>query len=129
MRLLLDTHALVWSLASPNVLSASTRALLTDRKNDVAVSTVSLWEIAIKRATGRRDAPSLSAEEAWKLIPETGYRLIEMTAEHAIASETIAVAHPDPFDRLLLAQSKIERLQIFTRDERLTQYDDRAILF
>jgi PIN domain nuclease of toxin-antitoxin system len=129
LRLLLDTHAFIWSLTTPKLLSASIRGLLADRKNDVVVSTVNLWEIAIKRATGRRDAPAISAEEAWKLVPETGFRLIEMTAQHAVACETIAVSHGDPFDRLLLAQAKVEGLQLLTRDERLARYDTRVILF
>ena len=129
MRLLLDTHTLIWVLGFARTLPQSARTLIGDHRNVVHVSAVSIHEIAAKRAAARRRMPNLAADEAIELSERAGYRLLDITPQHAAAVEGIAVFHGDPFDRLLLAQAKVEGLQLLTHDERLAAYDSRTILF
>ncbi|RYG85111.1 MAG: type II toxin-antitoxin system VapC family toxin [Alphaproteobacteria bacterium] len=129
MRLLLDTHALVWALGFSSQLPKHLLSELKDPRNDLWCSSVNLIEIATKRSAGRRGAPQISAAEALQLSQDVGFRLLLVTAEHAIAVETLAISHPDPFDRLLLAQAQVEGLQLVTHDERLARYDTRTFLF
>lgn len=129
MRLLLDTHALLWGFSRPRQIPSHVRALISDARNSVSYSAVTILEIAVGRAAGRRGAPALTATEAAALAQEAGYELVAITDAHAAAVETIAPFHPDPFDKLLLAQAQIEGLQLVTHDAKLAQYDSRTILF
>lgn len=128
MRLLLDTHILVWSLISSSHLPAAARHLLADRRNAVHFSPVSVLEVAIKRSSGSRSAPAVPSERLVELARAAGFSELPLSSVHAAALETLAVAHPDPFDRLILAQAKIEGLQLLTHDETLAGFDNRAIL-
>lgn len=129
MKLLLDTHTLVWALSNPSQLSPRIRSLVADAGNDISYSAASILEIAVGRAAGRRSAPALPAEEAAALGRKAGYEMIPVTEVHAAAVETIAPFHGDPFDKLLLAQAQIEGLRLVTHDAALAAYDSRAILF
>ena len=129
MRLLLDTHALLWVFTDPRQIPPHVRTLIADVRNSVSYSAVTILEIAMGRAAGRRGAPKLNAEDANKLARGAGYELVSITDAHAAAVETIAPHHPDPFDKLLLAQAQIEGLQLVTHDATLAQYDSRTILF
>lgn len=128
MRLLLDTHILIWALASPATLSETGRRLIVDPGNDVFVSVASLWEIAIKRQTGRTDAPRLDSAAALDLAERSGYRILDIAAAHAIAVESLPPLHGDPFDRLLVAQALTEPLRLLTRDRHLAAYSDTVLL-
>ena len=129
MKLLLDTHTLVWALINPAQLPPLIRALLGDARNEVSFSAASILEIAIGRAAGRRNAPAIPSEEAGVRGRQAGYEMIPITEVHAAAVETIAPFHSDPFDRLLLAQAQIEGLRLVTHDENLAAYDSRTIVF
>jgi len=129
VRLLLDTHTLIWAMEGGRELPLSARRLIEDTRNDLYFSAINIIEIALKRAARKRSAPSLGADDVWRLAVEAELLEVVVTHQHAIAVETIAIAHGDPFDRLLLAQAKVEGLQLLTHDERLARYDDRTILF
>ena len=129
MRLLLDTHVLMWTLAAADRLPVKLRAMLADPANEVFYSSVSLAEIGSKRGRGRRSEPSLGAERVRIRADEVGFTALPLTAEHAVAVEGLALFHGDPFDRLLLAQARTAGLQLVTHDERLAEYDSRTILF
>lgn len=129
MRLLLDTHVLVWAMGPGRQMPAAARALLLDARNTIYFSVVSIFEIAAKRAAARRSAPQLSADRALELADLSGYIRLDLKAAHAIAVESIAVAHPDPFDKLLLAQAQVERLRFVTHDGAVAAHDSNAILF
>lgn len=129
MKLLLDTHVLVWAMGPGREMPASAQALLLDPRNTIHYSVVSIFEIAAKRAAARRSAPRLAADRALELAELSGYVRLDVTAAHAIAVESIAVAHPDPFDKLLLAQAQVEGLRFVTHDEAVAAYDRNAILF
>jgi PIN domain nuclease of toxin-antitoxin system len=129
MKLLLDTHTLVWALISPAQVPPLIRTLLEDARNEVSFSAASILEIAIGRAAGRRNAPAIGSEEASALGRQAGYEMIPITDLHAAAVETIALFHADPYDKLLLAQAQIEGLRLVTHDKKLAAYDSRTILF
>jgi PIN domain nuclease of toxin-antitoxin system len=129
VRLLLDTHTLIWALGAARSLPGSIRRLIEDGRNEVYFSSISIFEIASKRASGSKSAPSISAETVTRLADKAGLREVSVQAAHAMAVETLAPFHGDSFDRLLLAQAQIEGLQLVTHDEALAQYDSRTILF
>jgi PIN domain nuclease of toxin-antitoxin system len=128
MKLLLDTHILLWALSEPRRLSPSIKAMIANPRNQVFASVVSLFEIAAKRVTSRRSAPALSAARVAELLQESGYDVLDITAEHGIAVETVATFHGDPFDRLILAQALIEGMNLVTHDEDLAAYSSTVIV-
>ncbi len=118
MALLLDTHALLWWLAEPTRLSVKTRSLIADRGTRVLVSAASAWEIAIKRTLGRLDCPAnLEA-----ILDEQGFEALPISIAHALEVATLPLHHADPFDRILVAQARIEGLGIVTADARIADY-------
>ena len=118
MRLLLDTHALLWWLADSKELSVDARGAIADGSNEVVVSAASAWEVSIKRAAGKLRAPDdlTNAVEGAHLIP------LPITLEHAIRAGALPAHHRDPIDRMLIAQALVEGLTIVTRDPRFEPY-------
>ena len=130
MKLLLDTHVALWATAEPERIPRSVVELMTAPSAQNVVSVVSLWEIAIKRSSGRK--PSIvpvSAAEAKSLFESAGFSILAVQPEHAIAVETLPPLHRDPFDRLLAAQALIEPARLVTHDATLARYSDLAIHF
>ncbi len=129
MRLLLDTHIALWAITLDAKLSASARALITDPQNDVFVSVVSLWEIAIKRnlARGAETGMPVSSARALELFRLAGYLLLNVAPAHAIFVEKLPRLHRDPFDRILVAQALSEPLRLLTRDPQVACYSDLII--
>lgn len=128
MRLLLDTHILLWAMTKPKILSPLGRRLLGDDRNELYFSAVNIFEIASKRASGSRSAPATAADAIYRLALKADIVELPVRAEHAMIVETLAISHPDPFDRLLLAQAKFEGMQLLTHDESLARHDPTAIL-
>jgi len=116
LRVLLDTHILVWALADSPRLPAPARAVLADPDNECWVSSASLWEIAIKSALGKFELgqPLAAIENA---AISAGFRTLDITWRHAAAVHDVALRHGDPFDRLLLAQCEVETLRLLTADK------------
>ncbi len=129
MRLLLDTHVAIWVLVSPHLLNDRIRGLIAAAEDGVHVSAVSVWEIAIKHALKKRDAPPFSGTEAVGYFRQGGFKLLGVTPEHAAAVETLPLLHGDPFDRLLIAQALTEPLRLVTHDTKLAAYSDTIITF
>src|SRR5882672_10522845 len=121
MRLLLDTHLLLWAAGMPDRLSAAARRLLRDPENDLMFSAASLWEVAIKRGLGRRDF-AVDARELRQGLLENGYGELAVAGPHAVAIDSLPSLHRDPFDRLLVAQAIIEGITLLTADEQVAQY-------
>jgi PIN domain nuclease of toxin-antitoxin system len=128
VRLLLDTHILLWAMTKPKALSPHARRLLADHRNSLYFSAINLFEIASKRASGRRSAPHITADAIHRLALLAEIDELPLRAEHAIAVETLAISHPDPFDRLLLAQAESEGMQLLTRDENLARQDSASTI-
>lgn len=129
MRLLLDTHALIWLLTDRRQIPPRIQQIVADARNEVFASAVNVFEIAARNAAGRRGGFNLSANDALLASRDAGFEMLALQPEHAAVVETIANFHGDPFDRLLLGQAQVEGLQLVTHDERLAQYDSRTILF
>lgn len=123
MRVLLDTHALLWSLEAPGRIGADARRVFEDRTTAVVVSVVSVWEIAIKKRRGQLSAP----DDLPDIVSGLGHELLEVRMEHAWRVATLPLHHRDPFDRLLVAQAQVEDLPLITHDRHLERYDVRII--
>jgi len=117
VRLLLDTHALLWWLADDSRLSAPARAAIA--RAHVTVSAASAWEIAIKAAAGKLAAP----EELEVRLDQERFVALAVSVPHALRAGELPRHHRDPFDRMLIAQAQLERLTIVTRDPRFSLYD------
>lgn len=121
MRLLIDTHLLLWSAGQSARLSPQARSLIGDLDNELLFSAASLWEIAIKAGLGRRDF-RVDATRLRRGLLINGYGELAVTGEHAVAVTGLPAIHRDPFDRLLLAQSIVEGITLLTSDAVIAQY-------
>ncbi len=126
MRLLLDTHILLWAAAAPERLSMAARAMLDDDGNQLLFSSASLWEIAIKRGLDRADFRVDPLLLRRGLI-DNGYEELPITGEHAVSIDRLPPLHKDPFDRILAAQALVEGLTLVTSDMRLRDYPGSII--
>ncbi|MFA6112218.1 MAG: type II toxin-antitoxin system VapC family toxin [Candidatus Latescibacterota bacterium] len=116
--LLLDTHVVLWWLDDPQQIAPKAREAIADGLNDVFVSAASAWEVAIKAALGKLQAP----DDLEAALAEAGFTTLPITVRHALGVRELPDVHQDPFDRILVAQARIEGLTLVTRDPRLGQY-------
>ena len=121
MKLLLDTHLLLWAAGKPDRLPAEARTLIGDPQNEPVFSSASLWEIAIKRGLGRSDF-QVDARLLRRGLLDNGYLELAISSEHAVAIDGLPPLHKDPFDRLLVAQSMVEGITLLTADPLVAQY-------
>jgi len=119
MRLLLDTHILLWWVMADRRLSKVIAKVLTSAENDIAVSAASLWEITIKRALGRLE---IDLDELVSTIAADGFSELPMRFVHARKLEVLPRHHDDPFDRILIAQSIVEGRRLVTTDQAILDY-------
>jgi PIN domain nuclease of toxin-antitoxin system len=119
MRLLLDTSALLLALSEPERLSVASRSAIEDPASTILVSAASVWEIAIKRALGKLEAP----ESVVGAIQDAGFETLDIAPEHAERAGGQPPHHRDPFDRMLVAQALAEGCTLLTRDDALRDYD------
>lgn len=118
MRLLLDTHIMLWMLDDDARLAPAARRAIEDADR-VFVSAATVWEIAIKRRLGKLDAPDSLIE----LIEGAGLDRLPIIAEHGMAAGALPNHHRDPFDRMLVAQARVEGLTLVTADPHISKYD------
>ena len=123
MNLLLDTHLLLWAASEPKRLSARARTLLLDPANHLIFSSASLWEISIKNGLDRADF-NVDPRRLWRMLLVSGYRELPVTSEHAVAVNELPNLHKDPFDRILVAQARMEGLTLLTVDKAVAKYGD-----
>lgn len=123
MNLLLDTHLLLWAASEPKRLSARARALLLDPANHLVFSSASLWEISIKNGLDRADF-NVDPRRLWRMLLVSGYRELPVTSEHTVAVNELPSLHKDPFDRILVAQARVEGLTLLTVDRTVAKYGD-----
>ena len=117
MRLLLDSHVLLWLLTDS--LSRDATDALVDERNELLVSAVSIWELEVKRLKGKLTAP----DDLLDRTESVGFRFVDLTPDNALDAARLPLHHRDPFDRLLVAQAQAEAATLVTRDEALTAYD------
>lgn len=118
MRLLLDTHAFLWWCADDARLGAVERHAIRDSANEVLLSAVSVWEMAIKQGLGRLRLPEAPSAAVARL----GIGRLAVAFEHAEATASLPRLHRDPFDRLLVAQARLESLTLVTQDPAIRSY-------
>ena len=121
MKVLLDTHVLLWATGQPEKLSRKARGLLADPDNALIFSAVSLWEIVIKQGIGRDDF-RVDARQLRRGLLDNGYSELAVTSAHALALDDLPPLHRDPFDRMLLAQSRVEGITLLTADATVLRY-------
>ena len=124
MNLLLDTHTLIWALEDNPSLSELARVAIVDGENMVFVSAVSVWEISIKKALGKLEAPDTLLDE----IERIRFTPLDITLEHADRAGKLPAIHMDPFDRMLIAQAQSEQLTLITRDAEIQKYQVRCLV-
>jgi len=117
MRVLLDTHVVLWWLADDPTLADDIKHLL-DAEPDAYVSTATLWEVTIKQALGK-----LKPADLPERVRDAGFEPLPITMAHAIAAGRLPEIHRDPFDRMLVAQAQCEDLTLVTRDEHIRKYE------
>lgn len=121
MKLLLDTHLLLWAAAEPEKLSPLVRELISAPENDLLFSAASLWEVAIKASLGRADL-RVDAGALRRGLGEAGYDELPVYGRHVVAIGGLPALHKDPFDRLLVAQALTEGLTLLTADDLVAAY-------
>ncbi len=121
MKLLLDTHLLLWAAGDPDRLPAAARRLLDDLQNELIFSSASLWEVAIKHGLSRGDF-RVDTRLLRRGLLDNGYGELPITSEHAVALDSLPSIHKDPFDRILIAQSMVEGITLLTTDPLVAQY-------
>ena len=117
MKLLLDTHALLWVARTDAKLGKLARVAIEDASNDIWVSVVSLWEIATKVRIGKMVDPGGLLKNPNQYLRSLGFRDLPVTLSHAKAGGSLVAAHKDPFDRMLAAQALLEGFTLVSRDE------------
>lgn len=123
---MLDTHIFLWSLTRSSALSQKGWRILENPQNELFVSVVSIWEIAIKFMQ-RRGTPNdmpISGGDALLQIQKAGFNLMPVSGKHAATVDDLPSVHRDPFDRLLIAQVKAENVMLLTHDAKLAAYGD-----
>jgi len=121
MKLLLDTHLLLWAAGEPRKLSSRARKLLDNHDNELYFSAASLWEVAIKRQLGRKDFV-VDARLLRRGLLDNGYVELAIAGQHVVATESLPPIHKDPFDRILVAQATVEGITLLTTDPVVTKY-------
>jgi PIN domain nuclease of toxin-antitoxin system len=125
MKYLLDTHTAFWYLAGRAELSTKAKAAIDDSENEIFVSIVSAWEIAIKRSLGRQNTSLCSSAEFFDEIGASGFRFLPLEQRHVCLIETMPFHHRDPFDRLLIATAMADDLTFLSADKNVPKYDVR----
>lgn len=121
MKLLLDTHLLLWAAGQPDRLSKAARELIDEKGSELIFSTASLWEIVIKRSLGREDF-KVDARLLRRGLLDNAYDELPVASEHVLAIDTLPPLHKDPFDRILIAQALVEGIILLTTDELVARY-------
>lgn len=119
MKLLVDTHVLIWAVLADAALPERFRTALSDPDAEVHVSAVSVWEVTIKRALGKLTVPADLFDQA----EASGCVALPITWDHARAVEALPLHHADPFDRMLIAQARVEGLTLMSADRAFAAYD------
>lgn len=123
MKLLLDTHILLWAAGHPEKLSASAREMLVDTRNSLFFSAASLWEIVIKRSLDRDDF-KVDPIRLRKMLVINDYSELPVTSGHVLRVEALPFLHQDPFDRILIAQARSEGMLLLTVDSAVIEYGE-----
>ena len=123
MKILLDTHIFLWWVFDDNRLKTGIRTHIANTENEIVVSSASVWEIATKFRLGKLPEASSVAKETPLWIDKAGFKTLAITPDHAQLAGSWEVSHRDPFDRMLAAQSRIEKIALASIDEAMMQFN------
>lgn len=126
MKLLLDTHLLLWAAEGAMKLPAGAKDMMGDKENTLYFSPASLWEVAIKSGLGREDF-DVDTRLLRRGLLDNGYHELPINSEHAVTVSSLPPLHKDPFDRMLIAQSQAEGIALVTADATIAQYPGSII--
>lgn len=121
MKLLLDTHLLLWAAQGLDYLPLDAQTLMSDPENELFFSVASLWEIVIKSGLGRDDF-KVDPRVLRRSLLDNGYHELPILSEHVVAVGSLPTIHKDPFDRLLVAQATVDGIVLLTADSQVAQY-------
>lgn len=121
MKLLLDTHLLLWAAAQSPQLTNKARDLIENPQNELFFSAASIWEMTIKSGLGRADF-QVDVSVLRRSLLDNGYKELTINSEHAVYVKSLLPIHKDPFDRMLIAQSSVEGITLLTSDDLVAQY-------
>ena len=127
MKLLLDTHTLLWFALGDSQLSAQARGLIDDPAHDMWVSPASDWEIAIKIRLGKYTLPDRYEDFMQKAIAGNGFEVLPVEVKHTAVLTTLPLHHRDPFDRLIIAQAMVEDISVISNDDAFDAYPVRRL--
>lgn len=132
MRVLLDTHILLWALTGSDRLSPKAQDMILSKDNEIFYSTASVWEVSIKHSIHPENMP-ISGKQLSEYCEEAGYEMLSVRDEHVYALETLsrqndAQKHNDPFDRIMVAQAKAEEMLFLTHDSLIPYYNEKCII-
>jgi PIN domain nuclease of toxin-antitoxin system len=122
VKLLLDTHVWLWMALAPEHLGDDSRSMLADRRNALFLSIVSAWEIVLKNARGKLELPMDAPTYLRSRLARSGAELLNLSLDHLFALSSLPDRHRDPFDRLLVAQAKIEGMSLISADPHVLAY-------
>jgi len=123
MRLLLDTHTFIWAATLDEQLSSKAKELLLDSENELFISVASIWEMSIKASIGKLILHQPIEQIVNEQVQINGVQILNIELPHALAVAALPWHHRDPFDRLLICQSKLEKLTVLGRDSMMDAYD------
>jgi PIN domain nuclease of toxin-antitoxin system len=121
VKLLLDTHLLLWAAGEPRRLSKQARNLIDNPENELLFSAASLWELATKCGSGRKDF-KVDPRLLRRGLLDNGYKELPIISDHVVAIDSLPLIHKDPFDRILVAQATVEGVTLLTTDSLVSQY-------
>jgi PIN domain nuclease of toxin-antitoxin system len=121
VKLLLDTHLLLWSAGYPEKLSKKAAEWIDAKENELFFSSANIWEVVIKRALGREDF-KVDPRVLRRGLFDNGYSELPIASEHVVAIENLPLIHKDPFDRVLIAQAQVEGITLLTVDPKIAEY-------
>ena len=124
---LLDTHTFVWSLSDDKRLSEIAKEILSQRNNVIFVSSISFYELAFKNNLGKWPEVDIIVKHASQLMDKMQYRPLNLSIEHSLAAAALPLNHRDPFDRFLVAQSKIENYSLISKDKELSNLGTKIV--
>ena len=132
MNILLDTHIAIWAISNHRNLPDKARELISDPNNNIYFSSVSTWEVLLKRDSPKNNL-TLTPEEFVEYCEESGYYQLNMKSKHVLEAAALDISnvdkeHRDPFDRILLAQAKAENYSFLTHDSRLPLYNESCVI-
>ncbi len=127
MKILIDTQIFLWIFLYPSRISPDVESLLKSPSNEIFLSAASVWEIAIKYASGKLQIPDAPEIFVSDRVKRSNFKRLEINYEHALAAAKLPPIHKDPFDRLLAAQANVENLTLLSSDKIFARYNVRFV--